>query len=174
MSLLITPELLELNRQKHTLGSYGLSGYRWAIQVNELACGIEARTVLDYGCGQGTLGAELRKFNPTYEILEYDPAIPGKEEKPLRADVVVCSDVLEHIEPECLYAVLDDIRNIARLAVFLVVHTGAAAKHFSDGRNTHLIIEPSEWWLPKILDRWKLERFRELGNSFMCVCTGYR
>lgn len=169
--MLFSEAYRELNRQKHALGSYGIAGHRWASEVHGVANRIEARSVLDYGCGQGTLAAALRKLNPVYAVHEYDPAIDGKEEKPLRADLVVCNDVLEHIEPECLYAVLDDLRDLARIAVFLVIETGPAMKHLADGRNCHLIQEKPDWWLPKLMARWNLQEFRNGRSGFVAVAN---
>lgn len=147
---------------------YGTGGARWADDVVTLARSVGAHSILDYGAGKGSLKVALDEAGG-FEVYEYDPAIPGKEAKPLRADVVVCGDVLEHIEPECLYSVLDDIRNLARKAVFLVVSTHIAAKHLPDGRNAHLIVEPAAWWLRKIIDRWDVSVFREGDVGFICV-----
>lgn len=169
--MLISPEYLDLNRELHARSEYGISGRQWAPAVDELAEKCKAATVLDYGCGQGSLKIALEAQRRSYQVLEYDPAIPGKEQKPLRADIVVCGDVLEHIEPEYLYPVLDDIRNIARLAVLLVVATAPAKKTLADGRNAHLIVEPSWWWMPKIMDRWRVRMFNDMGRQFMCVGT---
>lgn len=139
--------------------------------VDQAARDLGAATVLDYGAGRGTLGTTLaQQFTPLpYTFLEYDPAVEGRELKPTRADLVVCTDVLEHIEPDCLYSVLDDIGNIARMAVFLEVATRPAQKTLADGRNAHLIIESSDWWLKKILYRWKLQMFKEYLGWFLCV-----
>lgn len=165
--MLISDEYRALNAELHKGGSYGLSGAKWARQINHLAIQLDARSILDYGCGQGTLAKALPPGR--FSVFEYDPAIEGKQEKPLRTDVVVCGDVLEHIEPDCLFAVLDDLRNIARQAVFLVVATRPAKKHLADGRNAHLIIEPAIWWLPKIMDRWRVVQFHDMEGEFLCI-----
>ena len=168
--MLISDEYRRLNAQLHERGDYGVSGHKWAALADELARRVNAKTVLDYGCGKGTLGAALRQQEPLpYAILEYDPAVAGKDEKPLRADIVICGDVLEHVEPECLFDVLDDIHNIARAAVLLVVATRPAAKVLADGRNAHLIVEPASWWLPKIMDRWRVVQFSDRGGEFLCI-----
>lgn len=169
--MLISEGYRNLNAELHaTSESYGTSGAKWAPAVDQLARRLEAKSVLDYGCGRGTLKAALAAAGlPPYQIWEYDPALPEKATKPLRADIVVCGDVLEHIEPECLYAVLDDICNIAGLGVFLVVATVPAAKTLADGRNAHLIVEPAHWWLPKIMDRWRLQSYKDYGPVFKCV-----
>ncbi len=179
--MLISEEYRSLNTTLHaTKPNYGTSGATWAPLVNQLAREVEAKTILDYGSGKGLLKQALevgrwthRMLHPDlpFEILEYDPAIPGKETKPKRADVVVCGDVLEHIEPECLDDVLDDIRDIARKRVLLVVATRTSNRTLPDGRNTHLIVEEPRWWLPKIIARWDLLEFKngDKDGKFMCI-----
>lgn len=172
MILLISDHYRRLNAEMHEQKQeYGVSGRHWAEKVDKIARACEADTVLDYGCGQGTLRqALLADALPPYRVLEYDPAIPGKMARPIRrVDFVVCGDVLEHVEPDCLYEVLDDIRDLARKAVFLVVATAPARKHLPDGRNAHLIVEPPSWWLRKILDRWHLDAFQDFGHAFACT-----
>lgn len=166
--MLITPEYVELNAElHHSEPEYGTSGHKWWEAVNDLVEKAQAQTLLDYGCGRGTLKEALGKV--PYEVIEYDPAILGKTDKPLRTDVVVCGDVLEHVEPECLYAVLDDIKSIARKAVFLVVATRPARKTLADGRNTHLIVEKSAWWVPKLINRWHMMAFQDFGPEFLFI-----
>lgn len=173
MRLLISPEYLAANVELHSRGGYGISGGKWARDVFRAAKEIEARSVLDYGCGRGTLFQTLRAGGAGdqvgFEMREYDPAIPGKDARPEPADLVVCGDVLEHIEPECLYAVMSDLRDLAKRAVFLVVATVPAKKVLADSRNAHLIVEPTSWWLPKIMDRWRVKAFQDFGDQFVCI-----
>ena len=96
--------------------------------------------ILDYGCGKGRL--ETKK--------KYDPAIPEFSEDPAPADLVVCTDVLEHIEPECLDDVLKHIRSKMLKAGYFTIGCSPAAKKLPDGRNAHLIIKPPEWWVKKL------------------------
>jgi 2-polyprenyl-3-methyl-5-hydroxy-6-metoxy-1,4-benzoquinol methylase len=153
--LLISPEYLELQRELHSRGNYGVSALRWADAVNELACAHRCRTVLDYGCGRGLL-AQALPFHRPYDLYEYDPAIEGKDVPPRGLfDMVFCGDVLEHIEPDLLDDVLGDIRCLAARIVLLVVATRPAKKMLADGRNAHLIVEAFDWWLPRLAARWK-------------------
>ena len=108
-------------------------------------------TVLDYGCGQGALGRSLDR-----EIAEYDPAIEGKSTMPAPADLVICTDVLEHIEPDLLDNVLDHLRDLTKSALFAVICTRPAKKFLADGRNAHLIVEPWEFWKQKLSERFTL------------------
>ncbi len=166
--MLISPAYRDLNTALHDSDpEYGTSGHKWAPMVDDLARKAEAATVLDYGCGRGTLRAALAAA--PYDVIEYDPALPEKASKPLRADVVVCGDVLEHVEPDCLYPVLDDIKSVARSAVFLVVATRPARKVLADGRNAHLIVESSSWWVPKLINRWRMMAFQDMGGEFVFI-----
>lgn len=148
---LISEEYCESQRIMHKRPEgYGGSGQKSAAEVESFAKDVGAEGLLDYGCGQGTLKRALqnRGFQPW--ITEYDPAIKGKDGVPKPADLVTCTDVLEHIEPDKLTAVLSHLFTLARKAAFLLVATRPANKKLPDGRNAHLILEPPEWWLAKI------------------------
>ena len=69
---------------------------------------------------------------------------------PMPADLVCCIDVLEHIEPDLLENVLHELFLITTGIGFFSIHMGPAIKFLSDGRNAHLIQQPSSWWLPRI------------------------
>lgn len=151
---LISPGYLELQQQLHQAPrGYGGKGSKWAPAVLQLIAQFGATSVLDYGCGQGTLAAELRHHTRTsgLRIDEYDPAIAGKNGVPTFADLVTATDVLEHIEPERLDTVLAHLKLLARKAVFIVVATRPASKFLADGRNAHLIIKNAEWWHARVV-----------------------
>ena len=87
------------------------------------------------------------------------------------SDLVACIDVLEHIEPDCLDAVLDDLARVtARVGVFTIA-TGPAAKTLPDGRNAHLIQEAPEWWMPKLFRRFKVKSFTDQGETLLVIVT---
>lgn len=155
----------------HSRGSYGVSGMRWADTVNHLATMGRCATVLDYGSGQGVL-AQALPSERSYRVIEYDPALPDKEEHPTEpADLVFCGDVLEHIEPFCLEVVIDDICALTGKMVMLVVATVPASKLLADGRNAHLIVEPLSWWLPRLVERWVMERVSAAPTQFQFFGT---
>jgi hypothetical protein len=133
---------------------YGGRGEKWALVVLTLMAQYGATSVLDYGCGQGSLRRTVmqhpkREAPAGVRFDEYDPAILGKDGLPSFADLVVSTDVLEHIEPERLDAVLGHLRLLARKAVFAVVSLKESNKVLADGRNAHLIIRPAKWWLKR-------------------------
>lgn len=143
MSIFISKEYLKEQRRLHDAPKgYGGKGSKWAQVVIELAEKFKASSILDYGCGQGSLAKAVKPL----KMNEYDPAISGKNILPIRADLVVCTDVLEHIEPDKLQSVKQHLLDLSAKALFLVVATRPASKMLSDGRNAHLTIEPAEWW----------------------------
>lgn len=165
--MLISEEYRELNRALHeTRKDYGSSGHRWADMIQHLVHENACLSALDYGCGKQTLAKALN--HPRW-LRGYDPAIEGLDERPQAADVVICGDVLEHIEPDCLDEVLDDIAHLARKLVFLVVATRPAVKTLADGRNAHLIVEAPSWWLDRIMARFELLHFTDMGGEFVAV-----
>jgi hypothetical protein len=160
----ITPEYLEQNRRLHEVGNYGLSGQKYAPFVLAVSGMVASRDILDYGCGQRTLERTLG-----FEIRNYDPCIPGLDAPPQPADVVVCTDVLEHVEPDCLEDVLDDLQRLTRKVALLVIANRPAKKVLPDGRNAHLIQQPSSWWRPRLERRFRIAELTEMDGEFGVV-----
>lgn len=155
----ITREYRELNRQLHEQNPwYGISGHLRADAVIGIAQQLKTKDVLDYGCGKGTLAEKM-----PWPIKEYDPAIPGKDTDPSPADLVICTDVLEHIEPEMLDNVLMDIGRVTRRMAYLVIHSGPSMKTLPDGRNTHLIQQDRLWWYNKLEKWFEIDDCQERG-----------
>jgi len=100
-----TSQYQNLQKELHSRNcGYGASGFKHAQHVLELAKRLETRSILDYGCGQQT----LQKSIP-FAITNFDPMIKGLDDEPEPHDLVVCSDVLEHIEPMCLEEVIQHL-----------------------------------------------------------------
>ncbi|MCW2411677.1 MULTISPECIES: class I SAM-dependent methyltransferase [unclassified Sphingobium] len=149
--MLISESYRELNKDVHAGGRYGQNGDKWLDQVEDLIQRYLPASILDYGCGQGALGKALER-----PIFEYDPAIEGKDTLPKPADLVICTDVIEHIEPELIDEVLAHLHSLTKKAIFIVIATRAANKILADGRNAHLIVEPWPWWEKKIALRFSV------------------
>lgn len=164
---LITDEYKELNKELHKTNlAYGTTSINYVDDVLNLYKTIEAKSLLDYGCGKGYL-AKLLDF----PIWEYDPAIAGKDELPRPADLVVCIDVLEHIEPELLDSVLGHIQSCTKKLVYFVIDTKLAQKTLSDNRNTHLIIENLDWWIKKLSEFFVTSEATMEGDRQINVCA---
>lgn len=142
----ISEEYRALNTRLHNNNPlYGMGGGRHADTILKLAKSINTNSILDYGCGKGLLAEAL-----PFPIWEYDPAIPDKREVPRPADLCVCTDVLEHIEPDKLMFVLEDLKRCTKKLGYFVIHTGPSTKSLEDGRNAHLIQENKEWWTKRL------------------------
>lgn len=149
---LISTKYTEMQRELHAAPrGYGGRGDKWAGVVLQLALEYQATSILDYGCGQGTLAKALRSTPfGVIRVSEYDPAIPGKSVLPDFADLVVCTDVLEHIEPDRLDTVLQHLRMLSRKALWVVISTKHSNKTLPNGMNAHLIIKPARWWKARL------------------------
>jgi tetratricopeptide (TPR) repeat protein len=158
----ISTDYAQLNAELHARNpQYGTSGQRWASVVSGLAGWLPTLDILDYGCGKQTLAASL----PRLPVRGYDPALPGLNAKPEPADLVVCTDVLEHVEPELVDNVLDDLARVTRKLGFFTVATRPAVKVLADGRNAHLTQQPIEWWLAKFKQRFSVHQHRDYGGQ---------
>lgn len=151
----------------HAKGNYGTASLLYGELVSGLVEKTGARTLLDYGCG--SMQNLKTVLNCDVMYLGYDPAVPAFSAK-VPSDLVVCIDVLEHIEPEYLESVLDDLQQLTKGWAFMTVHTGKARKTLSDGRNAHLIQQPASWWLPKFFARWDLRSFVATQEGFQVLC----
>jgi len=161
----ISPDYLDLNKQLHRDNlAYGIGGEKHAPTVLKLVETMKTRSVLDYGCGKGYLAKAI-----PFPIWEYDPAMPGKDEPPRPADLVVCTDVLEHIEPEHLWAVLDDLRRCTLKVGYFVIYTEPAQKTLADGRNAHLIQKPRAWWQKRLEKFFYVGKITKSGPLLICV-----
>lgn len=166
--MLITEEYRELNNQLHkSRDDYGRSLDKWMPFIKMLVK--PGDTLLNYGCGKSQLSADS-----DVSVVNYDPAIPGLDSPPNPADIVICTEVLEHVEPDCLEAVLDDLQRLTKKYAFLVIPSGPAVKCLADGRNAHLIQERYRWWLPKLWTRFEVLEFHVNENALIAVCGQIR
>ena len=130
--------------------NWGTTGRDCAPLVQRLVQDYVPLNILDYGCGKETLARAL----PQFRIKGYDPGMPGLESAPDPHDLVICTDVLEHIEPDCLDDVLDDLQRVTKSVLFVIFCTVLALHKLPDGRNAHLIVKPARWWINKMWDRF--------------------
>ena len=71
-------------------------------------------------------------------------------------DGVICIDVVEHVSPEDVINFLNDIFNLAKKFVFIVISCYTGKKQLPDGRNVHLSIKsPKEW--KRIISKFKIK-----------------
>lgn len=143
--------LIPAYRELHAKGKFpGFSVRPYLAQIAELVMSSGAKTLLDYGCGEGKQYSEecwhvLWNIHPVL----YDPAVPQFAKKPSGSfDGTICTDVLEHVPEDELDAVIQDLVRFSRLWCFVSVccRPAKANKNLPDGRNAHVTIKPESWW----------------------------
>lgn len=133
---------------------WGASARRRARNISKLIKMMGAKRILDYGCGKGALKTELETLpdEGDYVLEEYDPGIPGKDKLPQGDfDLVICVDVMEHVEEQHVQQVIDHISLLSSGAAMFVISTKEDANHpLSDGRGAHITVHGRGWWIPKL------------------------
>lgn len=167
----ISDEYREMQRQLHQDPNFGVASLHYAGLVAQVMNERGYTEVLDYGAGKGRLGPAVAEHtNHDITVIHYEPAVPKWSARPEPCKFVACIDVLEHIEPDYLPNVLDDLRRVVLEFGLFTVATGPAGKILSDGRNAHLIQKPPAWWLPQFMERFDLFAFnRTPGGFFVAV-----
>lgn len=153
--MLITDGYIEEQKVLHFKhlhsNKYGSGGPQFAELINGICAEQNIHELLDYGCGKAVL---QKCLNASIHYQGYDPAIEQYSALPQPSDLVVCLDVLEHIEPECLKDVLQHLAWLSKRLLFVSISMQQAqsGRFLSDGRNAHLIIENDTWWKDKMED----------------------
>jgi len=163
----ITEDYKILQQKLHENPNYGVASTHFAPIVSEIIKAFKINTLSDYGAGKKRLYESLEKLNNLpKDYFPYDPAFP-KYGEPKPADLVCCIDVLEHIEPDLVDNVIEELSQITTNLGFYTIHMGPAGKVLEDGRNAHLIQESSSWWLRKLVKYFDIIRLMEhnmMGN----------
>lgn len=170
---LITDGYREQNRLLHEqCDVYGVSGVHYAEMVFGLIALHHPHTVIDFGCGKDTLRETVyalvqeryavrgkftkprdrnRRMTPSMPIWRsYDPSIPELSMLPeTPADMMICTDVMEHVERECLSEVIGYLRDMTKKVIFCSIAMKPACRKLPDGRNTHRIIKKKDFWMEK-------------------------
>jgi hypothetical protein len=151
---------------------YGTASIQYAPMVAKFINQYGISDLLDYGAGKLNLIKTISKdklVDRKFSYCPYEPSNPQYADKPEPTEMVACLDVLEHIEPECIDDVLDDLKRVTECIGLFTVSCVPAAKVLPDGRNAHLIQEPAEWWLPKIMSRFELQSFQRTKTGFFVL-----
>lgn len=128
--------------------------------VAELVRAINPTRMLDYGSGKGYQYLVKRVHEKWGGLLPYcyDIGVRQLSNKPDgKFQVILCTDVLEHIHEADVDTVLADIFSFAdeRAGVYLNISC-IPSKHekghktLSNGANVHLTVQPPAWWEAKL------------------------
>ena len=135
--------LLQNYRTKRA--DWGGTGRKYGEEVAAYAREMGCESILDYGCGNQSLKLTLPRY---LRYAGYDPAIEEYSHFPEGEwDLICCIDVMEHVEEDCVDAVLERIHAAAEVGVYFLISLVAAKAVLPDGRNAHItLLEPEEWY----------------------------
>ena len=151
---LISPAYAKMMSKMHdTYERYGTSGDSHASRVFMAGAQIVKKfgkcDILDYGCGKETLRIAMEEAFPTIpnmRVIGYDPGMPATHKNLKKSEIVVCTDVMEHVEPECIDNVLSHICSLTEHVAIINVSLIPAVKVLPDGRNSHISLHSKDWW----------------------------
>ena len=153
----------------HKNENYGISAQKYASSIKKIYLESNFNSISDYGAGKKNLKKKLDELGLNdYEYFPYDPAFP-EYGSPKKADMCCCIDVLEHIEEVFIDNILDDLYQITEKLGFFTVSTKAAKKVLPDGRNAHILLKPTSWWLPKLCERFNIDHLQKTGNGYLII-----
>lgn len=159
-----TPPQLLTERDKYRL-LWQSEGYREVSPGEEIVRDFEFAKkpgpVIDFGCGTGR--AALLLHEDGYEVILVDFADNCRDEEaqslpflewdlsrpcPLSAPYGLCTDVMEHIPPEMVDAVITNILGSAEQVLFQISTVPDLYGSLIQSR-LHLTVENHEWWKSK-------------------------
>jgi hypothetical protein len=142
-------ELISLHHQlqyQHHYAANPLKGNprpnAWLNRIEDVARLIDAKSIIDYGCG---VARGLSSYC-VWPVADYDPGVPGLEQVPERADLVVSIHMLEHVEHDRIEAVIDHLLSLAIKAALIVVSCEHSTKVLPDGTPWHTCVHDYRWW----------------------------
>jgi hypothetical protein len=163
---LLTEEYRALLAAKHDTGGWkDPAAAQYVDFIVQHALELGENTLLDYGSGGCGLSRVLQeRFPGEFTVTEYEPSRDDLMHNNTPHNYVVSIDVLEHIEPDLLDNVLDDLKRVTLKGGYFTVSTRAAGQKLPDGRNAHLIIKPFAWWKEHIQKRFTIVE-EDFSNS---------
>jgi len=162
---LISEEYKKILQQIHQTDKWGRMAKNQSSSIKKLLDEYNIKRLLDYGSGWGGLKDSLPS---DYEVIEYEPGIEEKSQSPEPEKFVVCIDVLEHIEPEYIENVLDDLQRVVLDKGFLTISCREAVRRLPNGKNAHLIVKPHTWWKDKLELRFNILTYEYSDSSEQC------
>jgi hypothetical protein len=123
--------------------------------------------LLDYGCGK----AKNLQFIFDCVKESYDPGVPEYSNDPKVCEHLICMDVLEHIEPNCIGNVLNHINSKFTKKALLSISLLPARDVLPDGRNAHILIKPAEWWVKTLSEHLTLESILFSKGNLLVLVT---
>lgn len=114
--------------------------------------------VIDFGCGTGRAALKIKEYGCYVQLIDFtdnsrDPAAMElafhqhdlTEPLNIMAKYGYCTDVMEHIAPENVEKVINNIMNVAK-TTFFQISTVPDNMGSIIGQQLHLTVRPHSWW----------------------------
>lgn len=160
---LVSDEYKKLLQHEHSSSEWGFMAGKMIKTLEEFLLKNNATEVLDYGAGSSSFKKALSLKNVT--VYEYDPGVPEIDKIPEPRDYTICIDVLEHIEPELIDSVLEDLARVTKKKGYFTIAMYPARRILKDGRNAHLILEDTSWWINKLCKYFDITNLKEINKQ---------
>lgn len=149
---MISESLKKMYQEIHKTTPFGKRG-KFPKYLERFIIDVKPNSILDFGCGKGKLLGKIKESFPNIDTVGYDPANPefDKSIDDIKVDMIISSDVLEHVEPEYINETLKFLKSKSKF-FFHLIACSPAKLVLPDGRNAHLIVENDNWWREKFLN----------------------
>ena len=129
--------------------NYGKTSIKLYDMLKKIINDLNISSVLDYGCGKSKL-LDLIKKNSEIKIFKYDPAIKKYSKLTKnKTDLVICTDVLQHVPLYDLDRVLKEIKSKGIYILFYIKCTNHKTK-LPNGTYANCTVYDKKWWLEKL------------------------
>ena len=129
--------------------NYGKTSIKLYDMLEKIINDLNISSVLDYGCGKSKL-LDLIKKNKKIKIYRYDPAIKKYSKLTKnKTDLVICTDVLQHVPLYDLDRVLKEIKSKGIYILFYIKCTNHKTK-LPNGTYANCTVYDKKWWLEKL------------------------
>lgn len=174
---MITEEYKKALLDIHSSAHWGTTGgvYAGDTIVEFIKAYPDIKTILDYGCGEGALKKWVEDSGITdKDWTQHDPCVAEFSKRPEgRFDLVITTDVLEHVEEEHIDDVIDDLNNLTGKYLFNEIACYFARSYFRGGpykgKDLHISVKAPDHWMLR-LDRSDMK----LITSTSCVHFGWK
>jgi hypothetical protein len=151
---LASPSYRAQLHQMHSDSDWGKRGQQHISSFITFFYDLGCKTLLDYGCGKGTMRPVLHQIDASIDVRLFDPGHEPVSALPEPADFVTALSCIENIEPELVDNVLSHIHSLTSKGAYLAITIRSSnpkkPTYLPDGRDEHLSVHPPAWWLEKL------------------------
>lgn len=142
---------LDLYKQLHLNDKhYGSTPFHHAPKIIDFIVDQKPKSILDFGCGKGSLKTFISNKFPEILFDNYDPAISEYSSiNKSSYDMVISVDVMEHLYEDEISGIFQEMINLNPSSMYHVICHRLAHAILPDKTNAHKTVQPPSWWLDK-------------------------